>query len=152
MENEKIVEEKNVEKKPKHSPIPYVIAILILAAIAYAYFCTDIIRTRPVSQEGSQFVGTYERELSSYPNYTDLNNVPIQCTLILEEDGTGSFREYNDNGIDGTASVTWKEVNGTAEIVFNLHAIGDDDPKVLTKKNDYYTINYLPKAKWFKTE
>ena len=157
MENEKIVEEKNVEKKPKNSPISYVIGILILAAVAYAYFCTDMIRTRPVSQEGSQFVGTYEYEPSYFIAsdgekvyyYGDVNGVPIDCALILKEDGTGSFREFNDN-LDETESLIWKEVNGTVEIC-RTWSDDEDDPLVLTKENNYYvTENSHYSGKWFK--
>ena len=120
MENEKIVEEKNVEKKPKNSPISYVIAILILAAVAYAYYCTI---PKAVPQEGSQFIGTYEYEPASdgsYP-FIDLNGNPRHIILILNEDGTGHFIhkcEADSDEEDQNESIVWREKDGGAAIYY----------------------------------
>ena len=112
MENEKIVEEKNVEKKPKNSPISYVIAILIIAAVAYAYYCTI---PKAVPQEGSQFIGTYEYEPNSdsFSRFMDLDGNLYRTILILNEDGTGSFIHADLN-----ESTVWKEKDGGAAIYY----------------------------------
>ena len=137
MENEKIVEEKNVEKKPKNSPISYVIAILILAAVAYAYFCTDMIRMRPLSQEGSAFIGTYEYQVKQSPwdgsySLADENNNPFHFILTLNEDGTGSWNHGSVEDNTENDSLVWREEDGIVAICISGY---DDDFNFYTNKN-----------------
>ena len=129
MENEKIVEEKNVEKKPKNSPISYVIAILIIAAVAYAYYCTI---PKAVPQEGSQFIGTYEYEPNSdgFDMFMDLDGNLYRTILILNEDGTGSWNHDNLN-----ESIVWKEEDGGAAIYYPEAEVGSASDFFHTNEN-----------------
>ena len=147
MENEKIVEEKNVEKKPKNSPISYVIAILILAAVAYVYFCTDMIRMRPLSQEGSAFIGTYEYQVKQSPwdgsySLADENNNPFHFILTLNEDGTGSWNhgvEANpEDPFTSNDSLVWREENGVAALYIRGY---NYDLVFYTNKNGNLVVN-----------
>ena len=147
MENEKIVEEKNVEKKPKNSPISYVIGILILAAVAYVYFCTDMIRMRPLSQEGSAFIGTYEYQVKQSPwdgtySIADENNNPYYFILTLNEDGTANWNhglEGDDNPTN--ESMTWREEDGIAVIHYPLESEREGAFVFYTNKNGNLVLN-----------
>ena len=73
---------------------------------------------RPLSQEGSAFIGTYEYQVKQSPwdgtySIADENNNPYYFILTLNEDGTGSWNHDNLN-----ESIVWKEEDGGAAIYY----------------------------------
>ena len=133
MENEKIVEEKNVEKKPKKKMDGVTIFLIIIAlaaiiGIAYLYFYTDILtpyENQRKDMTGSSYIGEYvldtdpDPEKSGFADVIDGKEVPQNQTLYLKADGTCYVIDHNDNDFNmGTR--LWEET----EDGFRIHDSG----------------------------
>ena len=125
MENEKIVEEKNVEKKPKKKIDGITIFLIIVAlaaiiGIAYLYFYTDILTPyesyQLTDKTGSSYVGEYVLDVDIDPNdglpvgaeLIDGEWVADNQTLYLNADGTCYVIDHNNGDSKGRINA-WEE-------------------------------------------
>ena len=125
MENEKIVEEKNVEKKPKKKIDGITIFLIIVAlaaiiGIAYLYFYTDILTPyesyQLTDKTGSSYVGEYVLDSDfdynlGQPEGAELIDgewVADNQTLYLNADGTCYVIDHNNGDSKGRINA-WEE-------------------------------------------
>ena len=112
MENEKIVEEKNVEKKPKRK-IGVIDIIFIVIGIAISgYAVYSIEKSKPAPQTGSQYVGVYK-----YADDLDLDK-------DYEEDYEGFDIElcedgYTKQGGSKVPKASWQETENGFIITYD---------------------------------